>query len=763
MVLRSWVLRLLIGGFVGVAACGGLVWLRHRDLNISSFWEFKIEIGGQESQLDGSTSDESEQLYRWGNLPIEGMGFVTGVVTHPLDPKLVYVRTDVGGAYRWDGENRRWIQLLDSVNKRYKIESLAIDPQRPDLLYVASEGDILKSGDRGQSWKIHPILKADQQPIEMDGNADWRWAGERLAVDPNNSQVLYFASRWDGLWRSVDGGSTWQVVDGFPTLGTPPGGLSFVVLDPQTQVDQPDSPTQTIYVGAMGQGIYRSEDGGQIWQRLAGGPPPNQYPQQGEVTAAGDLYVTTFAGDDRAQGGVWIYRAGQWTEVTPQPGKNYTALAQDGQMGGAVMVAEYPFSPQGLHRTEDGGQSWRQVSMRVSAVPWWPEWHLYTLTGDLAISPQDARQVWLTTGFGVLHTADITQQPSRWQTPMANLEELVVFVLRSPPVANGALVLSGVADAGGFRHMSTTQRPQRSYQDGAFSDTTGLDFSEADPKIVVRVGSYPGPGGRMDSQNQSAYSEDNGATWQPFGTVPAGAANGKVAVSATLQANGKPIIVWAPQGEVYPHRSLDGGQTWEPVSGAPNNTTLQLWFPSQAIASDRVEGNWFYLFKYGEATGGSIYRSQDGGATWERTTTHLPDHWIYKLEAAPNLAGEVWLSVEDRGLHRSSDAGQSFTPLAQIEQVQTFGFGQAAPGQHNPAVFVYGTIDGETGLFRSDDATRLPGDAAGATWVKVSTDQQRLSNVNYIEGDRQRFGHVYVGTGGRGIIHGQPNAALTPR
>jgi len=50
----------------------------------------------------------------------------------------------------------------------------------------------------------------------------------------------------------------------------------------------------------------------------------------------------------------------------------------------------------------------------------------------------------------------------------------------------------------------------------------------------------------------------------------------------------------------------------------------------------------------------------------------------------------------------------------------------------------------------------LPGDAAGATWVKVSTDQQRLSNVNYIEGDRQRFGHVYVGTGGRGIIHGQP-------
>jgi len=61
----------------------------------------------------------------------------------------------------------------------------------------------------------------------------------------------------------------------------------------------------------------------------------------------------------------------------------------------------------------------------------------------------------------------------------------VVFVLRSPPVANGALVLSGVADAGGFRHLSTTQRPQHSYQDGAFSDTTGLDLSEADPNIIA--------------------------------------------------------------------------------------------------------------------------------------------------------------------------------------------------------------------------------------------------------------------------------------
>ena len=72
--------------------------------------------------------------------------------------------------------------------------------------------------------------------------------------------------------------------------------------------------------------------------------------------------------------------------------------------------------------------------------------------------------------------------------------------------------------------------------------------------------------------------------------------------------------------------------------------------------------------------------------------------------------------------------------------------------------FINGTINNTQGLFRSDDATSLKGDAAQATWVEISTKQQVLSNVTYLEGDSLTFGKIYVGTGGRGILYGQPMA-----
>jgi hypothetical protein len=278
--------------------------------------------------------------------------------------------------------------------------------------------------------------------------------------------------------------------------------------------------------------------------------------------------------------------------------------------------------------------------------------------------------------------------------------------------------------------------------------------------MIVRVGSSSGKGGRENSQLRSAYSSDNGRSWQPFTNAPVGAINGKVAVSASLQANGNPIILWAPQGDVYPHRSLDGGKTWLPVQNAPNRTTLQVWFSSQAIASDRVDGNIFYLYKYREhhenPNRGEFYRSTDGGATWQKTPVDLPSHWVHTLKAAPDMRGEVWLTVKDNALYRSSDAGLSFHKLANVQQASNITFGKAANGRRNPTVFVNGIINDTKGLFRSDDATSLSGDAAKATWVKVSTNSHVLGDITYLEGDRLTFGRVYVGTGGRGILYGQP-------
>ena len=696
---------------------------------------------------------------RWQNVQIAGMGFVTGVAIHPTQKDLIYVRTDVGGIYRL--QHSRWVQLLDGMPGHYSIESMALDAQNPAVIYAATgaytpavDGEIIKSMDGGKTWVETNLRTPSGQRVRTGGNEDWRWAGERLAVDPNQSQIVYFGSRLDGLYRSRDGAKTWQLVRNFPTKGRQ-GGMAFVVFDPRSGGGQGNRPSQVIYVGVMGSGVYRSGDGGKTWNLLTGGPDASQNPQQAAIAPDGTLYVSTFTTQANPQGGVWQYRENQWTPITPASGKNYSAIAVDAQTPQTVMAATYPLTPKGLYRSTDGGATWQPQRLEVDAVGWWPQWHLYTLSGGLALNPHRPQQAWLTTGFGVMRTEDVTRQPSRWCAEMSNLEELVVFVVKSPPLPGGADLLSGVADMHGFRHESVTTIPPETFERGKFGDTTGMDFAEADPNIVVRVGSTTGKGGREDSQGLGAYSRDNGRTWTAFANLPAGAANGKVAVAATLQPNGKPVIVWAPQGEVYPQRSLDGGQTWQAVTGAPNRTTLQLWFASQAIAADRVDGNLFYLYKYNERPHqGVLYRSQDAGATWKPAATGLPDFFQHAVKAMPGKRGEVWLRVQGYPLYRSVNAGDSFTPLAQVTDVTDFAFGHPAPHRQNPTVFVAGTVNGVQGVFRSDDATALPGKAAQAKWVKLSTPQQRLSNVTFVEGDRRVYGRVYLGTGGRGIFYG---------
>lgn len=753
---------------LGMTGCKSFV---SRDDCLISAAQAKVPISANSVVSPPSADGDQSDVYDWNNVTIAGMGFVTGLVIHPNQPNLIYARTDVGGIYRWNVSTSSWIQLLDGERDRHSIESIALDASNPDVIYVATgaytgnaDGAVLKSHDRGKTWTNTNLKTLDGKSIGMGGNETWRWAGERLAVDPQNSQIVYFGSRVDGLYRSTDGAKSWQRVNNFPSKGKD-GGIAFVLFDRQSISHASQGVrssqvkvTQVIYVGVMGSGVYRSENGGKSWALLKNGPDVSQNPQQATITTDGSLYVSFFASQGSSQGSVWKYQSSEWRQITPSVGQNYSAIVADPMQPNTVMVATYPFSPKGLYRTTDGGMSWQSIHLKVKSVQWWPQWHLYTLTGGIAINPQQPNQVWLTTGFGVMRTENITSQPSNWCATMNNLEELVVFVLKAPPVPGDPQLLSGVADMDGFRHTSLTTIPQQTYDNGKFGDTTGLDFSEENPKIIVRVGSSPGKGGREDSQFRSAYSSDQGQSWQSFMNPPTGAVNGKVAVSAKLQPNGYPIIVWTPQGNIYPHRSLDGGKTWLPVQGAPHRTTLQLWSASQSIASDRVDGNLFYLYKNGE-----IYRSTDGGATWLKTSKDLPNHWIHSLKAAPEMRGEVWLTVKGNAPYRSSDAGVSFTKIANIQKADNLTFGKAARGRQNPTVFVNGTINNRQGLFRSDDATSLKGDAAQATWVQISTKSNVLSNVTYLEGDRLTFGKIYVGTSGRGIFYGQPTSVTRQR
>ncbi|MER6794541.1 xyloglucanase, partial [Amycolatopsis mediterranei] len=89
----------------------------------------------------------------WRNAEIAGGGFVPGIVFNQTEPGLVYARTDIGGAYRWNTATGRWLPLLDSVGwtdwGHNGVVSLATDPVDPNRVYVAA-------GMYTNSWDPNP-------------------------------------------------------------------------------------------------------------------------------------------------------------------------------------------------------------------------------------------------------------------------------------------------------------------------------------------------------------------------------------------------------------------------------------------------------------------------------------------------------------------------------------------------------------------------------------------------------------------------------
>jgi photosystem II stability/assembly factor-like uncharacterized protein len=83
-----------------------------------------------------------------------------------------------------------------------------------------------------------------------------------------------------------------------------------------------------------------------------------------------------------------------------------------------------------------------------------------------------------------------------------------------------------------------------------------------------------------------------------------------------------------------------------------------------------------------------------------------------------------------------------------VNAAHALGFGKAAEGKTYPALYLIGKIGEVAGFFRSDDK--------GATWVRINDDQHRYAFCGIIIGDPRVYGRAYIGTGGRGILYGEP-------
>ncbi|WP_075736615.1 RICIN domain-containing protein [Streptomyces acidiscabies] len=674
--------------------------------------------------------------YVWKNAQVVGGGYVTGLVFNQRQKGLLYARTDMGGAYRWDAGAEQWIPLTDWLGEKdwnlLGIDSLATDPVDPNRLYLgtgtytngwAGNGAILRSTDQGRTFKRTDL------PFKLGGNEDGRGAGERLVVDPQNHGTLLLGTRKNGLWRSTDYGVTWSQVSSFPVKdgASSGGGISFVTY----------GPAGTVYAGVADKStsLYRSTDSGATWQAVPG-QPSGLLPQHGVIAGDGSLYLTytDALGPNGVTGGaVWKYTpaGGAWRNISPSKGGyGFSGLAVDPRKPSTVMVTTLDrwWPEDEIYRTTDGGSTWKALADKsvrdASAAPYVGTGIGHWMTA-LAIDPFDSGHVLYGTGNGIWRSKDgdasDSGRTSHWTPGARGLEETALADAVAPP--GGATLITSMGDQGGFRYgASLASVPAGRLKNPLMSSSTSIDFAESKPSAMVRVGR----GGAQDG----AYSTDGGASWKGFGAEPVGGAeSGHVALSADGST-----VVWTPAGQA-PYRSSDMGASWTRAGGLGADAV---------VVADRASAGTFYSL-----SGGTLYASTDGGRTFGARATGLPSG---RLAAVPGAAGDLWISGNDRGLLHSTDGGRTFAALGTVKAASALGFGKAAPGASYQALYLIGTVKDVTGVFRSTDK--------GATWLRVNDDAHQwgaIGSIGIITGDPDTFGRVYVGTNGRGLQYGDPS------
>lgn len=747
-----------------------------------------VTVNAEPNTTPVSSVEQDE--YEWNNVQIAGGGFVPGIVFNETEPDLVYARTDIGGAYRWDPDTELWDPMLDWIGWDdwgwTGIVSLASDPVDPDRVYAAAgtytndwdpnNGAILRSDDRGETWE------ATELPFKLGGNMPGRGLGERLAVDPNDNSTVYFGVRGGhGLWRSTDYGETWDEVEDFPNPGDyvedPDDewgmhdditGVTWVEFDQRTGSD--GSVTDDVYVGVadLDDPVYRSQDGGESWEPLEGAPT-GYLPAHAELDhEGGQLYLAStdtpgpYDGED---GEVWRFDTDteEWTDISPTVSDDedgefgYGGLTIDRQDPDTLMVtSQMSWWPDvQIFRSTDRGETWTQAwefsdyperenryEMDISTAPWLdfggaaepPETQpkLGWMSQGMAIDPFDSDRFMYGTGATIYGSDNLTawddDETFDIEVKVHGLEETSIHDLIAPP--EGAPLVSVMGDIGGFVHEDLDTVPDEMHHEPYWGDGMSIDFAELEPGTMARVGEA-----EDDANSHIGLSTDGGESWwggeEPDGVTGAG--------TVAVNADGS-VVLWSAEGAGV-HHSTTTGSSWEESEGLPEGAEVE---------ADRVDPDVFYA-----VAEGTFYTSTDGGESFDASDAEsIPEEGHVDFGAVPGQTGDVWLAGGDEeddpdayGMWRSTDAGETFERIETVDEGDSIGFGAPAPDSDYPAVYTSSRVDGERGIFRSDDE--------GETWVRINNDNQQWGWTGpAITGDPNVYGRVYLGTNGRGIMYG---------
>ena len=611
-------------------------------------------------------------------------GSIGALAVAPSNPNTIYVGSGEGlrrpdlsvgnGIYKSTDAGRTWQHLGQrdgALRDAQQIGSILVDPKDANRVFVAALGHpygpnaergVFRSLDGGQTWQ--KVLYKDENVGAID-----------LVFDPRNSHVI-FADMWasrrppwttdgsyggpgSGLYKSTDGGDHWrQITKGLPSEADKLGRIGLGV----SQSD-PDRMYALVDAGKKS-GVYRSDDAGESWQLVN---------TEERISGRGDDFACVRV-DPRNKD--VIYVANTSTYRSTDAGKNFTAVK--GAPGGDDYHTIWinPENPdiialavdQGATISVNGGETWsswyNQPTAQFYHVITDNQFHYWVYGGQ-----QESGSIGTASrsGFGEITFRD-------WTT--VGVEE---YGYVAPDPLHPNLIYGGKAtvfdrNTGQTRDVSPVVLRTGKYR---FNRTAPLIFSAADPHVLylgsnVLFATRDGgnswqiisPDLTRDLTNRALTNEDPGspATLGPFIAADAEQGKHRGVIYSIAPSPKDATLIWAGTDDGLIHVTRDGGKNWQNVT-PPELTPWSKLAQMDASHFDTPTAyaavNRFRL----DDLHPYIYRTHDGGKSWQKIVSGLPDDEpVNTVREDPERKGLLFAGTE-RSVYVSWDDGDHWQSL----------------------------------------------------------------------------------------------------
>ncbi len=627
----------------------------------------------------GQTAEDYFKPLKYRNIgPFRGGRSVcaTGVVG---DPITYYMGTTGGGLWKTTDAGQHWNNISDGFFEMGSVGAVAVSVSNPNIVYVGmgehaprgvmtSYGDgVYKSIDAGKTWKKIG-LEATQHIA-------------RIVIHPTNPDVVYVAAQGAlygpnkerGIYKSTDGGKTWNNVLFVNELT----GCSELYMDanvPETlyaTMWHHQRKPHKVISGGEGSGVYKSVDGGVTWKKIEKGLPV----EKGKMAIASSpanpdkVYLLMESDSDADKGGLFVStNAGNsWSMVSgdnrlTQRAWYYIEVFADPNNENEIYVLSAP-----ALRSIDGGKTWEVLSGTHG------DYH------DLWINPDNSNNMVIANDGGA---AISFNHAKSWSTqgimPTAQFYRINADNLFPYNVYGGQQDNTSVKIASLSLGRGSISREDWSYSAGG--ESAFLAFDPDNPRYVMG-GSYLGTINLLDTHSK-ASTKVMAAPIQYLG---------REARDMKYLYNWNAPILWSQHepGTFY-HcaqlvlRTRDNGVTWEEIS--PDLTRNQDDkqgkgggpYTNEAVGAENY-GTIAYMIEsphekgvfYTGSDDGLVHITRNGGESWDNVTPRgLQECLVNAIDVSPHDPATVYIATTrykfndyTPALYKSTNYGQTWTNI----------------------------------------------------------------------------------------------------